>query len=330
MTAYINAPFVVQSFHQLILVKKMNEKTKSDYIKLADNFYKTRLKNEDITPKKITDALKNAAYDYRPDYFRKLRNALAFDQESKGFKKSADRINETKNPLTAADAPLMLKRQIKPKQKRVKKIVEADYNKVLSKLSKNDKELKAALTIADLVGCRPAEMLNIEINMPYEILIRGAKKTEKNERGLDRKLTMNYQDVFDIQQAVSVLKAGDTDDYKTDIMHRIQTRLDTLTKSVFPRRKSQMTLYSFRHQLGANLKASGLDRVTVAYMMGHQSTKSIGVYGDKRTSNGNVNIKPSISLDEQKQLVRENHKEIPNKLSKNKAPVHQKSQDFTL
>ena len=83
----------------------MNEKTQSDYIKLAGNFYKTRLAGDDITPKKITDALKDAAFDYRPAYWRKLRNALAYEQQAKGFKKSADRINETKNPLTASDAP---------------------------------------------------------------------------------------------------------------------------------------------------------------------------------------------------------------------------------
>jgi integrase len=308
----------------MIFVKKMNEKTKSDYIKLADNFYKTRLKNQDITPKKITDALKNAAYDYRPDYFRRLRNALAFDQENKGFKKSADRINETKNPLTAADAPTMLKRQIKPKQKRVKKIVDADYSKILSKLKEDDIELKAAITIAELTGCRPAEMLNIEIELPYEILIRGAKKTENNDRGLDRKLTLHYHHAFEISQAVSVLKKGATDDYKTDIMHRIQRRLDTLTKSVFPRRKAQITLYSFRHQLGSNLKASGLDRVQIAYIMGHQSTKSVSVYGDRRSNNGKINVKATISLEEQKQLVRENHKEIP---QKNKIIEHQKSND---
>lgn len=138
----------------------MNEKTQSDYIKLAKNFYATRLANDDITPKKITDALKNCADEYRPAYWRKLRNALAYEQTTQGFKKSADRINETKNPLTAADAPIMLKRKIKPKQKRVKSIKQDDYNKVLNKLNKDDKELQAALTIANIVGCKVILELN--------------------------------------------------------------------------------------------------------------------------------------------------------------------------
>jgi len=304
----------------------MNKKTQSDYIKLAKNFYETRLANDDITPKKITDALKNCADEYRPAYWRKLRNALAYEQTVQGFKKSADRINETKNPLTAADAPLMLKRKIKPKQKRVKSIKQDDYSKVLSKLNKDDKELQAALTIANLVGCRPAEMLNIEVDLPYEITIKGAKINEKGDRGLDRKLTLNYQDTFDIEQAVNTLRMGDTDNFKTDIMHRIQTRLDTLTKSVFPRRKAQMTLYSFRHQLGSNLKASGLSRVEIAYIMGHQSTKSVSVYGDRRTANSKIAVTSAITLSEQQSLIRVNHVNS----HKIHTPVHQNSHDFTL
>lgn len=303
----------------------MNEKTQSDYIKLAENFYKTRLADDDITPKKITDALKDAAFDYRLAYWRKLRNALAYEQQSKGFKKSADRINETKNPLTKADAPEMLKRQVKRKQKRVKSINQNDYEKLLSKLNPNDIELRAALTIAELTGCRPAEMLNIEIDLPYEITIKGAKINEKGDRGLDRKLTLDYNDCFAISQAVDVLKSGDTDDFKTGIMHRIQERLATLTKSTFPRRKAQMTLYSFRHQLGSDLKASGLSRVEVAYIMGHQSTKSVSVYGDKRTASGKIAVKPAITLAEQQKLVRVNHE----KSSKINTPEHHKNNDAT-
>ena len=45
------------------------------------------------------------------------------------------------------------------------------------------------------------------------------------------------------------------------------------------------TLYSWRHQLGADLKASKLNRVLAAYIMGHQSTESVNAYGNSKTGN---------------------------------------------
>lgn len=309
----------------------MNKKTQEDYIKLASHFYKTKLSGDDITPKKITDALINNAGDYRPAYWRKLRNALAYDQTVKGFKKSADRINETKNPLTKPDAPVMLKRKIKPKQKRVKSVNNDDLNKVINKLGDTDNEVRAALLIAYYVGCRPAEMLGIKVISDTEIFIKGAKGTEQGDRGLDRKLTLEPSQVKSIENAVNCLLSGEirgnAKGSKTDVIHRIQSRLATLTKSVFPRRKAQMTLYSFRHQLGSNLKASGLDRVSIAYMMGHQSTSSVDVYGDKRSTNGKIAIAPAVGLEEQKAVVRVNH-EKPLSAQVKQAPVHQKSNDY--
>jgi len=304
----------------------MNEKTKEDYIKLASHFYKTKLLGEDVTPKKITDALINNASDYRPAYFRRLKNALMYDQSRQGFQKAADRIKETKNPLTKPDAPVMLKRQIKPKQKRIKSINTEDLNKVIEKIG-DDKELGAALRLVFHTGCRPAEMLGIKIISDTVIFIKGAKLTEKGDRGLDRYLTLDAKNVKAIANCVNCLVSGEAKSKKTDVVHRIQSRFATLTKSVFPRRKAKMTLYSFRHQMGSNLKASGLDRVSIAYTMGHQSTSSVDVYGDKRSTNGKIAITPAIGLEEQKVVVRVNH-EKPLSAQVKQAPVHQKSNDY--
>jgi integrase len=309
----------------------MNGKTQDDYIKLAAHFYKTKMAGEDITPKKITDALINNASDYRPAYFRRLKNALMFDQARQGFQKAADRIKETKNPLTRPNAPIMLKRKIKPKQRRIKSVNNDDLNKVVNKLGDTDNEVRSALLIAYYTGCRPAEMLGIKIISDTEIFIKGAKGTEQGDRGLDRKLTLEPSQVKSIDNAVNCLLSGeirgDAKGSKTDIIHRIQSRLATLTKSVFPRRKAQMTLYSFRHQLGSNLKSSGIDRVSIAYMMGHQSTSSVDVYGDKRSTNGKIAIAPAVGLKEQKAVVRVNH-EKPLSAQVKQAPVHQKTNDY--
>ena len=138
----------------------MNEKTQSDYKKLAAHFYKNKLNGEQPTPKRIADALKACAGDYRPAYWRKLRNALAFDQENKGYTEAAERINKTKNPVTknanSAD--------IKQKQKRVKRVNENDEKKLVDFFVKNnDAQAWAAVMLAKLTGARPAELKNINI-----------------------------------------------------------------------------------------------------------------------------------------------------------------------
>jgi integrase len=302
----------------------MNGKTQDDYIKLAAHFYKTKMAGEDITPKKITDALINNASDYRPAYFRRLKNALMFDQARQGFQKAADRIKETKNPLTRPNAPVMLKRKIKPKQSRVKSVSDNDLLKLRDATKeKKDIEVLGAMLIAELTGCRPTEMQGIKQVSDTVIFIKGAKENELGNRGLDRYLTLDKENVSGVISAVNYLNKKDTNEYETTIIHRIQARLRTLTKSTFPKRKSQITLYSFRHQLGGNLKASGMDRVSIAYTMGHQSTSSVDVYGDKRKISGRIAVSPARTLEEQKAVVRVMH-EKPLSAQAKQAPVHQK------
>ena len=58
------------------------------------------------------------------------------------------------------------------------------------------------------------------------------------------------------------------------------------------------TMKSFRHQLGSNLKASGESDEAIAYMMGHQSTESISVYGNRRSGAGHkLHIRPAQDAD---------------------------------
>lgn len=305
----------------------MREKTQDDYMKLASHFYKKRLADvriENLTPKVITDALLKCASDYRPAYFRKLKNALMFDQTSKGFPKAAARIKATMNPLTRPNAAEMIKRKIKPKQNRVKAVSDDDLSKLKAKVKEDgDLEVYAALRIAELTGCRPAEMQGITQISDTVIFIKGAKGNDDGNRGLDRYLTLDESAVKAVVNTVAYLNEKDTDNFKTGIIHRIQARLSTHTKSTFPKRKSQITLYSFRHQLGANLKASKLDRVSIAYVMGHQSTGSVDVYGDRRKVSGKIHVSPGVALEEQKAVVRVTH-EKPLSSQVKSAPVHQK------
>lgn len=276
----------------------MQEKTKAEYRKLAEHFYKKRLPGQQPTPKKIADALKAAAPDYRPAYWRRLRNALSFDQAEKGYSDAAERINKTKNPVTREGSEI----PVKSKQPRTRRVTEADEIKLLKHFTDlNDPEVTAALYVAMHTGARPAEMRGIVVVTPDKVLIPGAKKSHSGARGADRIIELPPDVVRRIAMAINHLQ-GD--------IGPVQDKIRAAGKKLWPQRKSVPTLYSWRHQLGANLKASGMSRQDIAYVMGHQATASVDRYGHPRTARGGrVLPKPDKESDLSK--VRVNHMEPP-------------------
>lgn len=285
---------------------KMNEATQKAYLKLAAHFYANKLGDKMPTLSRITNALMKSAPIYRPAYWRKLRNAISFEQQQQGFVDSAKKINLIENPITKAGL------KVKAKQKRVKS-TNSDDLKVLSNAvkSKCDAELNAALGIVHRLGCRPSELISIKCLSENQIYIKGSKKTEKLNRGADRYISVDEKDFQFIKSQVEVLKKAEKD--KVGVIKRCQSRLDRLTKKIWPRRNHRINFYSFRHQTGSTLKSSGLSRVEIAYIMGHQSTQSVEVYGNRR--NGGKN-RLSVGNKADLSNVRENHKAL--NISKNR------------
>jgi len=297
----------------------MDDKTRIEYEKIAKHFFKIQFADdEDITPKTITDKLKASALTFRPNYWGRLRRALELDQIAKGFPKSAERINKTKNPLTSNKSKRKL---IKPKQQRIKKVSEDDYNKLVKHFSsktKVDKETLSAIVVSHYLGVRPSELLSLKINSDGSIFVTGSKKEATGLRGLDRTIKVDDEEIKSaLHKCIKVLS-------NTNVTAKqIQDRLALQVKKVFPRRKNKISLYSFRHQCGSNLKASSLSKKEVALMMGHQSTASVEQYGNKRSSNGSLSI--SVANTKELDSVRELSKNIEVKPSK---PRHEITFDF--
>lgn len=270
----------------------MKDKTKSDYRKLAANFYAKRLGDQPPSPKRLADALRACAGDYRPDYWRRLRNAIEFDQREKGHRKAADRVAGTHNPMTtdAQGKPLpVADRQVKPKRRAVHSINDQDERKLSDAVkAAEDRELMAALFIAKHLGCRPAEMPTITDQGDGRFIIHGAKRT--GNRGADRTLIADEGIRKGLSSCVKVMQGAN--------IGAVQDRLERLSKRLWPRRKARPTLYSYRHQMGSNLKASGMDRVAIAYTMGHQATESVERYGDRRAAKGSGGLKVQPDADE--------------------------------
>jgi integrase len=271
----------------------MQQKTQAEYRSLAAHFYATRLRGQPHSPKRIADALAACSSEYRPAYFRRLRSAIAYDQQAKGHGEAADRIRSVQN--------LAQKRGLKlpPKQKRVTSVAEKDEEKLLNYLGPSqDAETTAAVLMAKYLGVRPSEMMGIRIE-GEKVVIQGAKKSHEGSRGADRVVEVAPLVLGILTQCVEALRSSHRG------MTGVQDRLRRICKHLWPQRKALPTLYSYRHQIGSDLRAQGIDRVTIAYLMGHQATKSVEQYGDKRSGRGKPLIRPAADADLSR--IRQNH-----------------------
>jgi|TARA_A100001391_G_scaffold110847_1_gene74306 integrase len=182
----------------------------------------------------------------------------------------------------------------------IKKVSQKDFRTLLNgcMVKKTpDLSLVGALTVVHITGCRPSEMMSIQLLPDNGIYIEGSKQTEDGSRGMDRHLYLDDESfrIFSIalnhmKKELEKLKAHQTDEAAVSML---QKRLDRLNKKLFPKRKKHITFKSFRHQLGSELKSSGQDRVTCAAILGHQSVDSINQYGDSRSGRGRVLPRPS-------------------------------------
>lgn len=310
-------------------------KTAAEYRSLAANFYKKRLGDDPPTPKRLSDELIRCAREYRPAYWRRLRGAIAFDQAERGYTKSAERVKATVNPTTGDSHGLYDKHDracqmvgggiVRPRR-RVKTVKPADHSQLMWELLRRldaaagepaaalaVKEVIAAVTLARRLGVRPAEMPGLSVDVESGVVrVRGAKKVpervhrgvKSGARGADRVLRLRPEFAGEVEAAADLLAGCDA-----QLIHAIQTRLSRVTAELWPQRKARLTLYSYRHQLGSDLKASGASRRAIGYAMGHQSTKSADTYGDRRSggkSSGGLSVEVG-AVEDQAFAGRENH-----------------------
>jgi len=276
----------------------MTPATEQAYRKLAEHFYSTRLGDQPPTPKRLADALKECAGEYRPAYFRRLRNAIEFDQHDKGFGDAALRVAGVKNPITAPGSTA----EIKPKRAAVKRVTDADETQLLKHLIQNkDKDTYYAIRLIAATGARPAELKNMMIDGD-RVTILGAKKSHDGQRGADRVIMLSPGQGRLIANAIAHMPNAD--------LGKVKDRLRAAGKALWPQRKALPSMYSWRHQMGSDLKASGLSRIEVAYIMGHQSTESVDRYGNAKTARKGA-MCPRADKESDMSHVRVDHKAPP-------------------
>lgn len=266
----------------------MNRDTQNAYRSLANHFYATRLPDipvSELNEFNVIGALLRAAPEYRPDYFRRLRNALALDQKLRNRFWVAQEINRTLNPVTVLGLPR--KRQ----QARRQRVSDEDFAKwVRALLAKGQGVEAGALLLISMTGARPCELKDISVQ-GMRISIPGAKHSHGGLRGADR--------VLEADEDFCELVCNALEAFRSQVrsLDSIRMAIHEAAKEVFSRRKPP-SMYTLRHQFGANLKVSGMSRVEMAYVMGHQATDSIGRYGDKRFGRAEaVKVRPAPDAD---------------------------------
>jgi integrase len=252
--------------------------TSKRYRTRATNFYRSRWEGSDPTSAQICAALKECAPEYVPGSFRVLKDALVHDQLSRENNDSAAAIQAFVNPVTERGSTIRRKR----KPTKIRSVPEEDFNELITHLKKQEcfDEI-AAVAMAYILGTRPCEMRTVKMkgNLAH---ITGGKKQAKLKRGADRTLEITDSNVLSMISSVAAHMAACP---RSDAA--IRDRLRKECRALWPRRKKKHpTLKSFRHQLGATLKASDGTAEGLAYVMGHQSTNSISVYGNRRSGEG--------------------------------------------
>lgn len=294
----VSAPQKNKEAKKVEAPESMRESTKIEYQRMARGFYKRELgEGRKPSPAAIKRALLDCQSRYRANYWRKLRAAVAYDQEAKGFKDNASNIRKLENRTD-------LQKRL-PKTPRKKFITEGEKKRVTRALKeklidgKPDNDLKAAVYLARVLGCRPSEMNKITVE--GNTVTIGSAKYSKDRGMQSRTIEVSSDKLQSVKNSAKRLAGKD--------IKPIQKRFGRLMAKEFSDYKSKPTLYTFRHQKGSDLKASGLTREQRSYVMGHRGTKAIEAYGDRRTSGGGPDIKPSADAD--LSIIKENHHLMP-------------------
>ena len=255
----------------------------------TSNFYRVRCNESDPTSAQICAALLACAPGLRPNAFSTLKSQIVADQLARGHIESAEEIRQLVNPVTAPSSTLIPK----PKPQSIKKVPKEDAKSLLKHLrAHGHHDEAAALILAYFLGLRPCEMRTVLV-VGNEVRIIGGKKSAPLHRGADRTLVISIPKIL---KAVTWAAKRLANSERTN--SAIRDRFRRECRSLWPRRKKHPTLKSFRHNFSAAQKAAGVGAETAAYVMGHQSTISQGVYGDPRAGDASlIQVKPADGAD---------------------------------
>ncbi|MGC9457931.1 MAG: hypothetical protein ACP5DC_10480 [Halothiobacillaceae bacterium] len=275
----------------------MKAQTWQEYIRLAGSYLHHRVGGS-APPEVIRETLLADSHRYRPAYWRRLRLALRHYL--------ADVLDDPVGAAVIEQTSRDTSEPTKPKRRRRHYVAEADHLTLLDEIvRRRDERLMSLVFVVWALGVRPAEVPGMTMVDATRVRVSGAKKTEDGLRGADRVLRMPADVAEEVRCTIEEVVI------RPEEISVLQQRLYRVVRALWPARKTGLSCYSYRHALGADLKASGLSREAIAYVMGHQCTSSVEVYGDRRQARGSILLTVSDDVEGQAFRGRVDHRPPP-------------------
>tara|TARA_R110001583_G_scaffold4718_3_gene26876 strand:+ start:226 stop:1251 length:1026 start_codon:yes stop_codon:yes gene_type:complete len=174
------------------------------------------------------------------------------------------------------------------------------------------------LTSSMLTGLRPNEWADakiIEVDGKHKLVVKNAKNDEVRGTGEFRRLDISDLGVDDLNiigQHLDMCAVMLEQDLWGQYYRGCSNLLGYINKVVFPRATKKIGLYTGRHQLTANLKASNMSPTDRSAVLGHSSTDTqVAHYGKRR--NGSHAHVPKNDDPEVLNKIRNNQKLQSNK-----------------
>ena len=149
--------------------------------------------------------------------------------------------------------------------------------------SVKSERLKAAVAVLSATGCRPSELergVLVKIDGERLLLgIHGSKVDEDSGRGQPlRLISVSTDSPWGHWLVDRVRAAGGEMTIRYDAAG-VSQRLREKSRDLWPRRKTLVSAYSYRHFIGKALKEGGVSAETIATALGHASDFSQTAYG---------------------------------------------------
>lgn len=153
---------------------------------------------------------------------------------------------------------------------------------------------RAAALTAAVTGCRPAELVNgVRMSIEGGMLvahIEGAKVDVARGKGQEwRRLEwpLNHPNTMVRDLAGEVMRKGGALAVTIESASNFSKSVSNAAAREWPRRKTTVTPYCFRHQVAADMKADGqLNSGEISAALGHLSDATKSTYGHANMSRG--------------------------------------------
>jgi len=158
--------------------------------------------------------------------------------------------------------------------------------------SKNSKYTKAIAFMA-ISGCRPAELENdVSLRLRDDGSIKlciESIKTHDDQYGQKMREFTVKSDSIEHHYLVDLMKKNDNQVWmQIESAKKLGEQMRKYSKKVFPRLKSYISPYTYRHQFARKAKAALAEKVGVAVALGHSNDKSQRYYANASKNAGGM------------------------------------------